>query len=826
MKNFITTIGIFALLLAGYNQAKSACATPGTFTLNSPSSGNIFGTSINLTWGTSSNSLTYAVNYRKTGTTNWSTKASGGTSTTISSLAYGTTYEIKVISSNFCNNPVPPYDPIVRDRESNTITVTTEASAPTAYSGSSIGTTSFTASWTSRTGATSYKLDVSTSSIFISFVSGYNGLSLTGTSRTVSGLSSATRYYYRVRAVNSGGESANSGSKIVNTIPETPVINNASSVTQSSFVASWGTVTRADSYRLDVSTSPIFITYVSGYQNLSVTGTSRTVSGLSSGVKYYFRVRAYDTSGSTTSSNSSVKNTTTIPSNPVASAATSMTQTSFVANWAAVTGAANYRLDISETDDFSTYLTGYQNLNVSGTSRSISGLSEGITYYYRLRAENGTGISSNSNEISAVTIPNEPTSNTATSIAQVSFTANWSAVTGATEYRLDVSESNIFSEYVTGYEDLNVAGTSYSVSGLTPGTTYFYRLRAINNSGNSENSSTIETLTIPAAPTANAASSITKISFVANWSSVTGATQYRLDVSEASDFSSFLTGYEDLSVAGTSQSVTDLATAKQYYYRVRSLNESGTSENSNSINDYTLPQEPVLTASSLMTQSAFTVNWSTVDRVESYRLDVSENETFSTFVTGYNDATVTGTSHEVSGLATGTTYYARLRAVDTDDSNTSGNSNTESGLTIPAAPVISSASNINRTSFKARWLGATGASSYKLDVSTVANFSIFVDGLENITVFGTSKTINNLEPATTYYYRVKSNNGSGTSENSDIESALTVPEIPVSQSATDYTQAEFVTHWEAVSGADSYLLDVSESDNFSSFVSGYQNLAV
>jgi hypothetical protein len=80
------------------------------------------------------------------------------------------------------------------------------------------------------------------------------------------------------------------------------------------------------------------------------------------------------------------------------------TASSFTANWSSVIGATGYRLDVSRSSSFVTYLAGYQNLDVgNATTQSVTGLATGTSYYYRLRAYNATGTSPNSNVIKAKT---------------------------------------------------------------------------------------------------------------------------------------------------------------------------------------------------------------------------------------------------------------------------------------------------------------------------------------------------------------------------------------------------------------------------------------
>ena len=279
------------------------------------------------------------------------------------------------------------------------------------------------------------------------------------------------------------------------------------------------------------------------------------------------------------------------PAGPTAKAATNITTTSFTANWSSVSGATSYLLDVSTSSTFSSFLTGYQNLNLGIViSRSVSGLSAGKTYYYRVRTLSSAGTSGNSNVISVTTVPAAPMASAATNVTNSGFTAHWSSVTGATSYLLDVSTSSTFSSFVTGYQNLSVGNViSRSVSGLSAGRTYYYRVRAHTSGGTSVNSNVISVTTVPATPTASAATNVTTSGFTAHWSSVTGATSYRLDVSKSSTFSSFVSGYQSLNVGNvTSRNVTGLTTKTTYYYRLRASDSGGTSVNSNVVHVTTL----------------------------------------------------------------------------------------------------------------------------------------------------------------------------------------------------------------------------------------------
>jgi hypothetical protein len=75
--------------------------------------------------------------------------------------------------------------------------------------------------------------------------------------------------------------------------------------------------------------------------------------------------------------------------------------------------------------------------------------------------------------------------------------ATWSRVTGATGYLLDVSVSSVFSSFLDGYHDLNVGDADgRMVTGLSRGTTYYYRVRPYYQHGLGRYSETVMAATV------------------------------------------------------------------------------------------------------------------------------------------------------------------------------------------------------------------------------------------------------------------------------------------------------------------------------------------
>lgn len=191
-------------------------------------------------------------------------------------------------------------------------------------------------------------------------------------------------------------------------VPPAPVASAATSVINCGFIAHWNSASGATGYLLDVATDSGFTQYAAGYRDVVVGNVvSLNVTGLNASTTYYYRVWAYNDNGTSGSSNTiSVVTTANVgpPSAPIAAAASAVIGTGFTANWGIGCGATGYRLDVSTNAAFGSFVSGYQNLDVGNvTSRLVSGLNGSTTYYYRVRAYNGSGSSGDSEPVSVTT---------------------------------------------------------------------------------------------------------------------------------------------------------------------------------------------------------------------------------------------------------------------------------------------------------------------------------------------------------------------------------------------------------------------------------------
>ena len=243
-------------------------------------------------------------------------------------------------------------------------------------------------------------------------------------------------------------------------------------------------------------------------------------------------------------------------------------------NWTVSSDATGYYVERSIT-------TGgpYTQVSMQTTSSyTDAGLTNGTKYYYVVSAYNSVGQSANSAGVSAMPMPTAPA--TPTGLAATAGNAQvgliWTASVGATSYQVKRSTSS-------GAEtQISVpTSSSYTDTGLSNGTKYFYVVLAVNSGGDSADSAQVSATpdapsTPPASPTGlKATGGNAQVSL--SWNAGAGAVSY--DV-KRSTTSGGPYGTAVASATATNYTDSSVTNGTTYYYVVSALNTVGQSANS------------------------------------------------------------------------------------------------------------------------------------------------------------------------------------------------------------------------------------------------------
>jgi len=315
----------------------------------------------------------------------------------------------------------------------------------------------------------------------------------------ITGLTNGISYTFTVAAENDAGignTSLPSSPVTPSTIPSPPTGVSAVPAGSGTVVVSWG---------VPVSNGGQPIT---GYQISTdggntwgptggITALTETITGLTNGTSYNIQVRALNDHGEGNASASATVTPSTVPDAPIA--------------LTAVPGDGQVALSwTAPTYDGSNAITGYAiivdgstkpiNTPTTATTFTVTGLTNGTSYTFQVAAINANGSGGGSDPATATpsTVPGAPTSLTATAgNGQVAL--SWTA------------PSDNGGSAITGYT-VTINGTptpivgtatTYTVTGLTNGTTYTFVVAATNTNGTGANSNSVSATpgTVPDAPT-------------------------------------------------------------------------------------------------------------------------------------------------------------------------------------------------------------------------------------------------------------------------------------------------------------------------------------
>ena len=282
---------------------------------------------------------------------------------------------------------------------------------------------------------------------------------------------------------NSGGNSGNTGNAGEGNSASTAAPTNlAATAGNQQANLTWRASSGATSYYVKRGT-------VSGGPYTTVgtpTATTYADTKLTNGTAYYYVVTAVGVAGESADSNQASATPTAAPAAPVPPlnlTATGGNQQVSLA-WTASTGATSYNVKRASTNGGPYTTVG----TPAGTSYTDTAVTNGTAYYYVVTAVNAAGQSGNSNQATATpmaapTAPVAPLNLTATGGNQQVSLA-WTASTGASSYHVKRAATN-GGPYTTV---ASPAGTSYTDTSVTNGTTYYYVVTAVSSNGESANS--------------------------------------------------------------------------------------------------------------------------------------------------------------------------------------------------------------------------------------------------------------------------------------------------------------------------------------------------
>jgi len=425
--------------------------------------------------------------------------------------------------------------------------------------------------WNGVAGATDYEVWRSINNYYEGYGadSFWRQVTQTGTAYTDKSdrLENGVSYLYMIRAISADGTRSAFSAAVEftyeNDRPAAPVVRIGNSAASGKPMLTWNTVEGATSYRIYRSTAK-----GSGYSLLgTATTTSYTNTGAKAGTTYYYRVKACNDAGLSPYSNIVSGNVvvTPKPAAPVVKIGHSATSGKPQLTWNAVSGATSYKVYRATSQKGTYSLLG----TVTATSYTNTGAKAGMTYYYKVKAVNSAGESAYSNVVSGKTTVTTLTMGHSASSGKPMLT--WKAVSGAASYRVYRATAKN-----GAYTVINTTkALTYTNTGAALGTTYYYKVEALNASGKSMGFSAIVEGKV--APVLAVGYSSVSGKPQLTWKAVPGATEYQ--VYRATQQNS---GYTKINTTtATSYVNTGAKAGTTYYYRIVAVKGTAVSDFSN-----------------------------------------------------------------------------------------------------------------------------------------------------------------------------------------------------------------------------------------------------
>ncbi|HVO32852.1 MAG TPA: fibronectin type III domain-containing protein, partial [Elusimicrobiota bacterium] len=595
--------------------------------------------------------------------------------------------------------------------------------------------------WNAVAGASSYDLYEATSAatlIVSAPTAGYVEVNL----------STNTPYGRMVTAVVNGAESVLSASATAYTSAATPGQPGFSAVAYTSFTVTWADQGNPSGtpYEVSRSTDPTFATATSTPIAFSddFTGATTAFIGLKPSTTYYVRVRAENGAASPVVTAFSLVGwvKTLDVAVPSGLSGTALGISSISWTWNAAPGAGFYNL----------YAAGSLTLVVSTPTPGYveTALGTNVDYSRVVTAVVNGLESALSPSTATFTLADQPGAAVFSDVGSTALTFTWAVNTNpaATPFEVSVSTDGFALNFSTPVPiAADYTGNAWTLSSLPPGTPYSVRIRAQNGDDIFTGFSVVTTtVTLPPPPTGFSGSALGVSSISWTWNPVTNAASYQIYLATSpATLVAQVTG-------ANSYDEVNLSTNTVYGRYVTVIVGGRESGLSNSATTYTMaavPSQSQITADNA-TSVAMAWNSNTNPAGTRYVAEISLSPSFASVTT----STTLNASAIFSGLNSNATYYLQVEALNGDGFG-SGFDTVLTTITPAAEPVNGQFITVSFSSITITWGGSTNAlgTDFQAELSTAAAFGGSGDQIAVGTDFTT--TFPGLQPATTYYARVK-----------------------------------------------------------------------
>lgn len=607
---------------------------------------------------------------------NTSSSASG--SVTVSGLSKGQIYEFNIRSyDSACGK----YSLSYKDASNNYPTFTTVPDAPASISTSFQSyTNQGNVSWTapSSGNVTGYKVYCSTSSSYAEASTQTYTANSSTTSHTFTNLVPGTYYYVKVLTYYGNTDNVSSAKTTSTyTKPVAPKDLTCSSRTDNSITLSWK---KPDSgywsyYELKYKKSSAS-SWSTAASSINKDAIQYTISGLSAGETYNFNLRSkYQTAYST-----DVQVTYQLcPAAASNLAATKISDTSFKASWTAPAGNFDgYNLYISNTES-GLASVGPIVLSKTTTEYTKTNLTSKGQYYIKLETYIGTYNSATrlktDTESLGISLAFDAVNNLKTdNLTNTGFNLTWTNPSIAFD-GIEIYNGS------TKVATLGKTVTSYSVSNLTPNTSYTYKVVTYKGSGSSRLAAeaTITRVTLSSPVTYPSVTAVSPTSVKISWTNPSSSYYSSIYIYNATTQETI-----EVTKGETSYTVTELEPGKAYTFRVRTRNSSNAAS-TYTAKSVTTPPAPVTSLTSLSTgTTSKTISWTKPTGTFTGVYVYYKLSSASSYTLAKNIDNTTTTQATITGLSAGNTYNFKVTTYLSGVSNVGTSS--EATLTSYTAP--------------------------------------------------------------------------------------------------------------------------------------------